>query len=189
MQMNVQQQRIGGGNADYCNGVSETKQRRLRIGYLSSDFHEHATAYLIAGVLESHDRRLFEIIAYSYGPNDPTPMRRRLQSAFARFVDMGDLSDQAAAAAIHADAIDILVDLKGYTQHARTGILTFRPAPIQAQYLGYPGTMGTRLVDYLIADRFFRCAAFGPIAHGLPPGTKRPSGRRGGRRFRAIPIP
>ena len=128
--------------------------RRLRIGYLSADFHEHATAYLIAGLLESHDRHAFEIIAYSYGQRDASPMRARLQSACARFMEMGALSDKEAAAAIRSDGVDILVDLKGYTQNARTGILTYRPAPIQAQFLGYPGTMGTRLVDYLIADRF-----------------------------------
>jgi predicted O-linked N-acetylglucosamine transferase (SPINDLY family) len=128
--------------------------RRLRIGYLSADFHEHATAYLIAGLLESHDRDGFEIVAYSYGPPDDSPMRRRLQSACARFVEMGTLADDEAAKRIHADGVDILVDLKGYTQHARTAILTYRSAPIQAQFLGYPGTMGTRLVDYLIADRF-----------------------------------
>jgi predicted O-linked N-acetylglucosamine transferase (SPINDLY family) len=132
----------------------EPAPRRLRIGYLSADFHEHATAYLIAGLLESHDRHAFEIIAYSYGGRDASPMRRRLQAACARFVEMGSLSDRAAAAGIHGDGVDILVDLKGYTQHARTGILTYRPAPIQAQFVGYPGTMGTRLVDYLIADRF-----------------------------------
>jgi predicted O-linked N-acetylglucosamine transferase (SPINDLY family) len=128
--------------------------RRLRIGYLSADFHEHATAYLIAGLLESHNRQAFEIIAYSYGRPDASSMRRRLQSACARFVEIGAMSDQEAAAGIQADCIDILVDLKGYTQHARTAILTYRPAPIQAQFVGYPGTMGTRLVDYLIADRF-----------------------------------
>ena len=102
--------------------------RPLRIGYLSADFHEHPTAYLLAGVLESHDRERFEIIAYSYGPLDASPMRRRLQSACARFVEIGALSDQAGAARIHADGVDILIDLKGYTQHARTAILTYRPA-------------------------------------------------------------
>jgi protein O-GlcNAc transferase len=137
----------------------EREPRRLRIGYLSADFHEHATAYLIAGLLESHDREAFEIIAYSYGPPDAGPMRRRLQAACARVVEIAARSDQQAAAGIHADGVDILVDLKGYTQHARTAILTYRPAPIQAQFLGYPGTMGTRLVDYLIADRFVVPAA------------------------------
>jgi predicted O-linked N-acetylglucosamine transferase (SPINDLY family) len=126
----------------------------LRIGYLSADFHKHATAYLIAGLLESHDRQAFDIIGYSYGPEDRSSMRARLRSACTDFVGIGATSDAEAAARIHADGIDILVDLKGYTQHARPGILTYRAAPIQAQFVGYPGTMGTRLVDYLIADSF-----------------------------------
>jgi predicted O-linked N-acetylglucosamine transferase (SPINDLY family) len=141
-------------NPALCGPVPyDNAPRRLRIGYLSSDFQEHATAFLIAGLLESHDRQAFDVIAYSYGRHDDSPIRRRLEAA-ARFVEMGDLSDRAAAAGIHADGIDILVDLKGYTRDARPAILTFRPAPIQVQFLGYPGTMGTRLVDYLIADRF-----------------------------------
>jgi predicted O-linked N-acetylglucosamine transferase (SPINDLY family) len=80
-------------------------------------------------------------------------MRRRLSRAFDRFVDLAGLSHAGAAQAIHADAVDILVDLKGYTQHARTEIMALRPAPVQASYLGYPGTMGAGFIDYLIADR------------------------------------
>jgi len=128
--------------------------RALRIGYLSADFRPHATAYLIAGMLESHDRGTFHITAYDYGPPDASPMRERLRSAVPSFVEIDHLTDRAAAERIRDDGIDILVDLKGYTQHARTAILAYRPAPIQAQFLGYPGTMGTRIVDYLIADRF-----------------------------------
>jgi predicted O-linked N-acetylglucosamine transferase (SPINDLY family) len=127
--------------------------RRLRIGYLSSDFHEHPTSLLMAGVFEASRRREFEIVAYSLGSVGDGPMHRRLQSAFTRFVDLGTLSDEAAAHRIHEDGIDILVDLKGLTAHARPGILAYRPAPLQAQFLGYPGTMGTPLVDYVLADR------------------------------------
>ena len=127
---------------------------KLRIGYLSSDFHEHATAYLMAELFELHDRSRFEVMAYSYGKDDGSPMRARLTRAFDRFTDVGPLSHAAAAAAIHADGTDILVDLKGYTQHARTGIVALRPAPVQVSYLGYPGTMGAEFIDYLIADRF-----------------------------------
>jgi predicted O-linked N-acetylglucosamine transferase (SPINDLY family) len=125
-----------------------------RIGYLSADFHEHATAYLAAELFELHDRRRFETFAYSYGPDDSSPMRRRLVAAFDRFHDVQALSAEAIADRIRADGIDLLVDLKGYTGMARPEILAYRPAPVQAQFLGYPGTMGTRLVDYLIADRF-----------------------------------
>ncbi len=126
---------------------------RLRIGYLSADFHEHATAYLMAELFELHDRSRFEILAYSYGIDDGSPMRARLVRAFDRFRDVRGLPDAAAAEAIHADGTDILVDLKGYTQNARTGIVALRPAPVQVNYLGYPGTMGAAFIDYLIADR------------------------------------
>ncbi len=126
---------------------------RLRVGYLSADFHEHATAYLTAEVFELHERARFEVFAYSYGPDDGSPMRARLRRGFDRFVDVASLSHADAASAIHADGVDILVDLKGYTQHARSEIMALRPAPIQVNYLGYPGTMGAAFVDYLIGDR------------------------------------
>ncbi len=126
--------------------------RRLRIAYLSSDFHDHATAYLMAEVFELHNKNRFELFAYSSGPDDQGIMRPRLQQAFDHFIEISQLSDQAAAERIHADQIDILVDLKGYTRDSRTGILAYRPAPIQAQYLGYPGTLGADFVDYMITD-------------------------------------
>jgi predicted O-linked N-acetylglucosamine transferase (SPINDLY family)/glycosyltransferase involved in cell wall biosynthesis len=127
---------------------------RLRIGYLSADFHEHATAYLMAELFELHDRKRFEVLAYSYGPEEASPMRARLRRAFDRFVDIRTLPHDAAAGAIDADGVDILVDLKGYTLGARPEIAALRPAPIQVNYLGYPGTMGAGFIDYLIADRF-----------------------------------
>ncbi len=126
---------------------------KLRIGYLSGDFHEHATAHLMAELFELHDRTRFDIVAYSYGPDDRSAMRQRLQRAFDRFVDAAPLSNADAAATIHADGIDILVDLKGYTQHARPEVVALRPAPIQVSFIGYPGTMGADFIDYLIADR------------------------------------
>jgi protein O-GlcNAc transferase len=127
---------------------------RLCIGYLSADFHEHATAYLAAELFELHDRARFRIHAYSYGPARASPMRARLERAFDRFVDVGERSDAAAAAAIHADGVDILVDMKGYTQFARSEIVALRCAPVQVAFLGYPGTMGADFVDYLVGDRF-----------------------------------
>jgi predicted O-linked N-acetylglucosamine transferase (SPINDLY family) len=129
-------------------------RERIRIGYLSADFYEHATAYLAAGLFEAHDRARFEVIAYSYGPDDRSAMRSRLESGFDRFVELASSSHRAAAEAIHADGIDILVDLKGYTQHARSEIMALRPAPIQVSFLGYPGTMGAPFIDYLIGDAF-----------------------------------
>ena len=125
---------------------------RLRIGYLSADFHEHATAVLIAELVERHDRGRFEIVGCSYGPDDGGPLRRRLAAGFDRFLDLSALTDEAAAQAIHGAEIDILVDLKGHTQGARPGIAARRPAPVQAQWLGYPGTTGSPAIDYVIAD-------------------------------------
>lgn len=129
-------------------------KHRLRVGYLSADFHEHATAYLAAGLFELHDRERLEIYGYSYGPDDGSAMRARLTRAFDRFVDIAEVPPIEAARAIHQHEIDILVDLKGYTTHARPGIVALRPAPIQVSYLGYPGTMGADFIDYLVADRF-----------------------------------
>ena len=125
---------------------------RLRIGYLSDDLQEHATAYLTAALFERHDRQQFEIFAYSTGHDDGGPMRRRLRAAIEHFVDIRDLTHEAAARRIREDGIDILVDLKGYTRNARLEILAQRPSPIQASWLGFPGGLGSDFIDYLIAD-------------------------------------
>ena len=127
---------------------------RLRIGYLSGDFGDHATSFLIAGMLEAHDRSRFEVVGYSYGLDDRGAMRARLINAFERFVDGRAMSDDDLARRIAADGIDILVDLKGYTRGQRSGILARRPAPVCVHYLGYPGTLGSPAVDYIIADPF-----------------------------------
>src|SRR6202451_1789023 len=127
---------------------------RLRIGYLSSDFYGHATAYLIAELIERHDRGRFEIHGYSYGADPGGNMRARLVSAFDRFADIDALAHHDAAARIRADDIDILVDLQGHTHRARPKILAFRPAPVQVNYLGYPGTMGAPFIDYIVVDDF-----------------------------------
>jgi protein O-GlcNAc transferase len=129
-------------------------EARIRVGYLSGDFHQHATSHLMAGLFERHDRARFEVIAYSYGPDDNSPMRTRLDRAFDRFVDIRDMSHLEAAARIHADKIGILVDLKGYTHNARPQISACRPAPVQVSYLGYPATMGADFIDYIIVDKF-----------------------------------
>jgi protein O-GlcNAc transferase len=126
---------------------------KIRLAYLSADFHDHATASLMAGVFERHDRSKFEINAVSFGPPSTSEMRRRLVGAFDRFIDVRPKSDQAIAEAIRELEIDIAVDLKGFTQECRTGILARRPAPIQVNFLGYPGTMAAPYIDYIIADR------------------------------------
>jgi len=125
---------------------------RIRLGYFSSDLHEHATAYLLAQILEHHDRSRFEVVAYSYGVDDGSAMRRRIEQAVDRFVDLREMSNRAAAEAIPADGIDIRLDLKGCTLGARNGVLAFRPSPIQVNYLGFPGTLGADFYDYIVGD-------------------------------------
>lgn len=126
---------------------------RIRVAYLSADFHRHATAELMAGLFEDHDRSRFEVTALSIGPNDHSDMRRRIEAAFERFVDVRPLGEEQIADMIKGLEVDILVDLKGYTQDARTGILARRPAPLQVNYLGFPGTIGAGFIDYIVADR------------------------------------
>ena len=126
---------------------------KIRIAYLSADFHSHATAFLMAGVFENHAREQFEIVAVSFGPDDKSAMRTRLESAFDRFIDVRDNTDSHVAALMRQMEIDIAVDLKGFTDGCRPGILALRPAPIQLSYLGYPGTMGAPYIDYIVADR------------------------------------
>ena len=133
---------------------ARSSTRKLKIGYLSGDFHDHATAFLAAGLFEAHDRARFEVLGYSHGPGNDSPMRKRLVRGFDRFADLAALSHTAAAAAIKADKVDVLVDLKGHTEGARPQILALRPAPLQVGYLGFPGTSGADFIDYLVADRF-----------------------------------
>lgn len=125
---------------------------RLRIGYLSADFHAHATAILTAGVFEQHDRSRFDIVAYSTGPDDRSAMRIRLETAFGGLVDARGWTPENLATRIRKDQIDILVDLKGHTDGAPTAVLARRPAPILVSWLGYPGTTGAPYIDYLIGD-------------------------------------
>jgi len=174
----------------------ERGSRRIRLGYLSSDFQEHATAHLLVEVLEAHARDDFEVLAYSFGADDGLPMRRRLAAACDRFTDISGLDDRTAATLIHADAVDILVDLKGFTASARTGIVLLRPAPVIVNYLGYPGTMGAGVCDYLVTDRFLTPAESAPqYAEALaymphtyhPHGRGTPPGRRPERHEAGLP--
>jgi len=128
------------------------KTERIRIGYFSGDLYEHPTAHLLAGVLEQHDRARFEIVAYSYGPDDGSPTRVRLVRAVETFVDVRELNDSELAARIAEDDVHILVDLDGYTRGSRSLVWQFRPAPICVHYLGYPGPTGSPDVDYVVAD-------------------------------------
>jgi protein O-GlcNAc transferase len=125
---------------------------RVRIAYLSADFRDHPVAYLIAGVFEHHDRSRFEVTGLSFGPDQNSAMRSRVACAFERFIDVQTQSDAEIAEIMRRLEIDIAVDLMGYTQGARLGIFGRRPAPIQANYLGYPGTTGATFIDYILAD-------------------------------------
>jgi protein O-GlcNAc transferase len=129
------------------------KGEKIRIGYFSADFHNHATGYLLAELIELHDKIQFELIGISFGPNQDDEMRIRLQQSFDQLIDASTMSDIEIAQLSRDLKIDIAVDLKGFTQNCRTGIFTYRAAPIQLSYLGYPGTMSTNYIDYLIADR------------------------------------
>lgn len=130
----------------------DTADKKLTIAYLSADYYRHPTAYLAAGMFEAHDREQFRVIAYSNSRDDSSPIRRRLEAAFDEFVDIRELSPRAVAKRMRSDGVDILVDLKGHTREAATGVVALHPAPVVVQYLGYPGTMGAPFVDYLIGD-------------------------------------
>ena len=125
---------------------------RIRVAYLSADFREHPVAYLIAGLLEQHDRSRFEITALSLAPDRASPMRGRIEAAVEHFIDVHPQSDDDIAALIRRREIDIVIDLMGLTQHNRLSVLARRPAPIQVNYLGYSGTTGADFIDYIVAD-------------------------------------
>ena len=133
-------------------GAARTPAGKLRIGYFSADLYNHATAYLMAEVLERHDRHAFEVTAFSFGPDSRDEMRQRLEASVDRFIDIRHQADRDVAALARSVGIDIAVDLKGFTKDFRTGIFAFRAAPIQVNWLGYPGTMGAGFIDYIIAD-------------------------------------
>lgn len=134
---------------------------RLRIGYLSNDYHNHATMKLLTAILERTDRDRFETFAYSYDHLPGDPDRERVAKAVDRFVDVASLSDEQIAERTRRDGIHVMVDLKGYTGGSRLGALKHRLAPIQVNWLGYPGTYGMAEVDYIVADR-----------HIIPPGEE-----------------
>ena len=127
---------------------------RTRIAYVSADFRQHAVSYLLAGVLERHDRQRFETIAISLRPEEASPMGQRIKRAFCRFIDVSGYSDEAVAQLMRDMEIDIAVDLVGLTQGQRPKVFAHRAAPIQVNYLGFPGTSGASFMDYIIADTF-----------------------------------
>lgn len=128
------------------------KHDRIRIGYFSAEFRSHSTAYLIAELIELHDRSQFEIIAFSFGTGQPDEMHARLVKAFDQFYDVSKQSDLEIAAMARNMEIDIAIDLVGFTGNSRTGIFALRPAPVQLNYHTYAATMGAPFIDYVIAD-------------------------------------
>ena len=134
--------------------------QRLRVGFVSSDFHHHATAILMAEVFEKLDRDRFEVVLYSHGPEDGSPMRERLKRACAKFANVVEVGDEDVAKMVRQDGIEVLVDLKGHTRDGRLGIFAHRPAPVQVTYLGFPGTTGADYIDYFIGD-----AIVSPLTH------------------------
>lgn len=128
--------------------------KRIRVGYLSCDFRNHATMHLLAGLFECHDRERFEVFAYDYSNNDISDYRQRFLDAVEHQVAIHSLSDLEAAQRIAQDQLDILFDLKVYTGGSRASILAHRPAPLQAAYLGYPGSAANADIDFIVSDRF-----------------------------------
>ena len=126
---------------------------RIRLAYLSADFHNHPTAALTAELFESHDRSRFTVIAISHGPDDGSPMRARLVKAFDEFHDVRGKSDREVAGMMRALEVDIAIDFSGHTMNGRPGILSWRPATVQASWLVYPGTTGAPFIDAILADR------------------------------------
>lgn len=128
------------------------KHDKIRVAYVSSDFRQHAIGFLVVGMIESHDKSRFEISAISTWPGDGSQTGNRLAQSFDAFIDASALSDQDVALWVRKKEIDLLIDLNGYTAGSRIGIFAHRPAPIQVNYLGYPGTSGANYIDYIVAD-------------------------------------
>jgi protein O-GlcNAc transferase len=129
------------------------EHNRIRVAYLSPDFRMHATAFLVAGMFECHDKSRFETTAIACGPDDKSELRRRMKDTFDRFIDAQTYSDDQIARLARELEIDIFVDLAGFTEGSRTNVFAKRPAPIQVNFLCYPGTMGAPYIDYIVADR------------------------------------
>ena len=134
--------------------IQALEGRRIRVGYLSSDFRNHATSFLANGLLRNHDPARVELFAYCSGWDDGSDLRRQVLSHFPHVYSLQGISDADAANMIGSHAIDVLVDLDGPTRGHRMGILANRPAPVQISYLGFPGSVGGRVVDYIVGDSY-----------------------------------
>ncbi|THH37328.1 tetratricopeptide repeat protein [Aliishimia ponticola] len=132
--------------------VKPTAHDRIRVGYFSADFHDHATMHLLAGMLEAHDRAAFELFAYSFGPDHDDTMRARAIAAVDHFHDISGMDDRSAAEFARAHELDIAIDLKGFTSGQRIAIFGHRVAPVQMTWLGFPGSTGADCMDVILAD-------------------------------------
>jgi protein O-GlcNAc transferase len=128
------------------------RNQKIKLGYVASGFHEHPTAYLTTELIEIHDRSQFEVLGFATGPDDKSDIRARLARAFDRFLDVRPQTDEEVAHLINDMQVDIVIDRSGYTANSRPAIFTHRPAPIQVNYIGYPGTLASDVYDYPIAD-------------------------------------
>lgn len=140
--------------SDRRHAATDVRNRRLRVGYVSSDLRDHAIGYLMAELFEVHDRSRVEVFAYYCGSASSHELHKRIKAAVEHWIDIRSLSVDEAAHRIAADGIDILVDVNGHTRDARTDVFARRPAPIQVNWLGYPGTMGSPFHHYIIADEW-----------------------------------
>ena len=130
----------------------DSGRAKIHVGYFSGDFRDHPVSILMAELFERHDRSKFQITAFSFGPDTDDAMRERLRNSFDRFVDVSAMTDREIALLARRSGVDIAVDLVGHTAGSRTGVFALRAAPVQINYLGYPGTMGAPYLDYLIGD-------------------------------------
>ena len=128
------------------------ENKKITLGYLSSDYRDHPIGHLISGLFAEHDRDGFEVFAYSSGEDDASAYRRKVEEGSDRFIDISALGDVEAARRVFEDGVDILIDVNGHTEGHRLGVAALRPAPVQATYLGFPGTSGADFFDYVIAD-------------------------------------
>lgn len=138
---------------DKFKASKKNSNQKIRIAYYSNDYFNHATAYLMAELFELHDRQRFDVFAFSFSPKTQDAMQLRLQKNFDQFIDVSNMSDQEVVTLSRQMEIDIAIDLKGYTTNSRPEIFALGAAPLQINYLGYPGTMGADFIDYIVADK------------------------------------
>ena len=140
-------------NNNKFNNKNIKLEKKIRIGYYSSDFYNHAMSYLLAGLFEFHNKSKFEIIAFSFSPKKNDEMSKRIYKSFDQIIDINLKTDKEVAEISRKLKIDIAVDLLGFTANNRMGIFAEKCAPIQINYLGYPGTSGSKFIDYIVADK------------------------------------